>query len=181
MDTRKIETLDVGCGNHPRGDVNVDLYLNEWTMHCDSKNPIYIDSKYIPNPIKADASYLPFKNETFDSVLLDNILEHLDNPTKALKEALRVSRRTVTFHVPHRFQFIQKRALRIGTHKFVFKTSTIRRWLETFPKISFIIEVKYKPFPSRILSIVNIPWEITAVLRKALKSGIEHPQLSSIG
>ncbi len=42
------------------------------------------------NVIKADAEALPFKNESFDIVICRDVLEHLDQPSKAVAEAHRV-------------------------------------------------------------------------------------------
>lgn len=42
--------------------------------------------------LHADAYNLPFPESTFDGVLLNNILEHLDRPEQALDEAVRVLR-----------------------------------------------------------------------------------------
>lgn len=36
------------------------------------------------------ADVLPFANATFDSVLLDNVMEHIENPSPLLKEVRRV-------------------------------------------------------------------------------------------
>lgn len=41
-------------------------------------------------PVQADASALPFKDETFDAVFVCFVLEHLSRPAAALKEAVRV-------------------------------------------------------------------------------------------
>jgi len=41
--------------------------------------------------IKADVmKKLPFKNETFDTIVLSGVIEHLENPLKALRECSRV-------------------------------------------------------------------------------------------
>jgi len=40
--------------------------------------------------IQADATKLPFRAETFDAVILTEILEHCENPAKALSESLRI-------------------------------------------------------------------------------------------
>ncbi|MDP3110499.1 MAG: class I SAM-dependent methyltransferase [Thermodesulfovibrionales bacterium] len=42
--------------------------------------------------LHADAYNLPFPDNTFDGVLLNNILEHLDRPEQTLEEAARVLR-----------------------------------------------------------------------------------------
>lgn len=40
----------------------------------------------------SDAHHLPFRPETFDKILLYSVLEHVRNPIKCMKEALRVAK-----------------------------------------------------------------------------------------
>ena len=69
-----MKTLDVGCGDIPKGDVNLDIhYFGKW------KNFVF-----------GDAHYLPFKNKVFDKVYCSHTLEHLENPFKFFEEARRV-------------------------------------------------------------------------------------------
>ena len=49
----------------------------------------------LPNFIQANAEELPFKDGRFDTAALCEILEHVENPTKALQEAVRVSKRVI--------------------------------------------------------------------------------------
>lgn len=68
-----MTTLDVGCGDVPKGDVNLDIhYYGKW------KNFVF-----------GDAHYLPFKNKVFDKVYCSHTLEHLENPLKFFEEARR--------------------------------------------------------------------------------------------
>jgi len=91
---RKPMTLDVGCGNEPKGDVNVDLFP-EATPHrsadqrvCDDK-PLNV--KLIKNFVKADACHLPFKDRVFSRVYSGHTIEHVKNPQGMIRELLRVS------------------------------------------------------------------------------------------
>jgi len=66
--------LNVGCGDRPAGDVNLDrFYYGKWK-----------------NFVIAEAHYLPFKKNTFDKIYSKHCLEHLENPLKFFKEAKRV-------------------------------------------------------------------------------------------
>jgi ubiquinone/menaquinone biosynthesis C-methylase UbiE len=69
-----MQILDVGCGDRPIGDVNLDLFY-------------YGKCK---NFVIAEAHYLPFKNNTFDKIHAKHCLEHLENPLIFFKEAKRV-------------------------------------------------------------------------------------------
>ena len=66
--------LDVGCGVHPKGDVNCDLRK----LHG------------IKNYVICDANHLPFKPQIFDVVCAFNILEHVDEPLAVMDECRRV-------------------------------------------------------------------------------------------
>ncbi|WP_187265908.1 class I SAM-dependent methyltransferase [Alkalisalibacterium limincola] len=91
-------TLDVGCGDRwlashlPRNCqyVGVDYPATGKTLY-NSKPEIY-----------ADASLLPFPDETFDCLLMFEVLEHFRKPGAALAEAARVLARrgTLVLSVP---------------------------------------------------------------------------------
>lgn len=80
-------TLDIGCGfslehevgkrytARPRGEVNIDVERPEVK---------------ISNFIRASANFLPFNKEVFNEVYMFHVIEHLDNPVDAAKEAFRV-------------------------------------------------------------------------------------------
>ena len=69
-----MKILDVGCGDKPAGDVNLDrFYYGKWK-----------------NFVIAEAHCLPFKNDVFDKVYAKHCLEHFENPLKFFTEAKRV-------------------------------------------------------------------------------------------
>lgn len=69
-----MKVLDVGCGDRPKGDVNLDLFFyGKWK-----------------NFIIAEAHHLPFKNGAFNKVYTKHCLEHLENPLKFFKESKRI-------------------------------------------------------------------------------------------
>jgi len=69
-----MKVLDVGCGDRPAGDVNLDLfYYGKWK-----------------NFIIGEAHHLPFKNSVFTKVYSKNCLEHFENPLEFFKEAKRI-------------------------------------------------------------------------------------------
>ena len=87
--------LDVGCGNTPRGDVNVDFLGSE--RH---RSGVKLAAESIPNFVCASAYALPFNDNFFDEVVSFHLLEHLETPIVALKEMVRVSKDLVTIVVP---------------------------------------------------------------------------------
>jgi ubiquinone/menaquinone biosynthesis C-methylase UbiE len=66
--------LDIGVGEKPRGDINLDVIR---TKYCN---------------LVADAQYLPIKSDSIDIVLCSQVLEHLEDPKRCLREIKRVLR-----------------------------------------------------------------------------------------
>lgn len=83
----EIESLNIGCGSDPWGDVRLDVAFS------------FITSCFKPT-ILADAHYLPFKNGAFKVVKASHVLEHLKDPFKALKEMLRVTTNELILKFP---------------------------------------------------------------------------------
>ena len=78
--------LDVGCGKKPYKELirNVETYIGldvPTTMHGTSKLDVI-----------GTAIALPFREDTFDSILCTEVLEHLPEPLVALEEMHRVSK-----------------------------------------------------------------------------------------
>lgn len=96
-------SLDVACGNRPRGSVNVDLNKSgEGMRYSPSGLRKGIPWQQIPNFIIADQHYLPFKSNIFDLVINWSSLEFVENPLKAICEMLRVCKDKLEIYVPHR-------------------------------------------------------------------------------
>lgn len=66
--------VDIGCGENPRGDINIDIVK---TPFCN---------------LIASAEQLPIRDFSADVVLCSQILEHLDQPNALLKETNRILR-----------------------------------------------------------------------------------------
>lgn len=82
--------LEVGGGHnpHPRSNVVVDKYSDDNTHRSGDillrKNQQFLN---------ADGEHLPFKDNEFDYVICNQVLEHVPNPTAFLKEQFRVAKR----------------------------------------------------------------------------------------
>jgi len=94
----KPYTLDVGGGSRPRGHVCVDLEFKKATSH--HLDPIVGEPFDDCERVKATGEALPFKDDSFDKVLMVHSLEHMQNPFSALKEARRVAKE-ITIVVPN--------------------------------------------------------------------------------
>lgn len=152
--------LDVGCGNNPKGEVNCDLFIGD-TPH---KKNTFINPHNIPNFVKCDANFLPFKNNVFTECSMDNVLEHKGvRPLKVIKEMLRVTNGIITIIVPHRFAEAKTKN-KCGLHGRTFNVSTLNRLLKNMNLI-FDVDVNYKCFPHKFLCLVRLPDEIVVRIR----------------
>ncbi|MEW5705580.1 MAG: class I SAM-dependent methyltransferase [Actinomycetota bacterium] len=106
----KKVVLDVGCGSGgrtayyaERGPVKVigidifDPFVNEARQYIKQKN---LES--LVDIEKADAADMPFDDETFDTIIFNDVFEHLARPDVVLKECYRVlkSRGLVLINFP---------------------------------------------------------------------------------
>ncbi len=87
--------LDIGCGNTPSGDINVDLPRSE----C-HRSGMRLVVRHKTNFVYASVYNLPFRNDSFDEVVSFHLLEHLEVPIAALREMARVSNNEVAVVVP---------------------------------------------------------------------------------
>jgi ubiquinone/menaquinone biosynthesis C-methylase UbiE len=89
--------LDVGCGD---GRYVGALLLHGYEIYGVDLAPRPHSANISRYLIKGDVHHLPFKNRSFDPVLLINVLEHL-NDFMALRKAYRICRKNVIFSAPH--------------------------------------------------------------------------------
>ncbi len=104
MNTEQIHILDAGCGEGiidrllaehlPKARITGLEYTPEAIQIARDMNP---GVAYIQGDIKE----MPFENNSFDIVMCTEVLEHIDNPGKALAELIRVSKRFLYITVPH--------------------------------------------------------------------------------
>jgi predicted SAM-dependent methyltransferase len=96
-------TLDVGCANGDstaimkRHNPSLDLTgleLTDWGYEEAIKN--HPELRFI----QGDAKKLPFPDQSFDTVVLDHIIEHFRDPVPLILEARRVARKRVVIGIP---------------------------------------------------------------------------------
>lgn len=98
------KVLDIGCGS--------GIYVDYLTRQ--GKKAVGIDfvNEFIKRAKKnyrgkfrtANAYKLPFDDNSFDTVMMLDVLEHLDDELKALKEAIRVARKRLILIVPRKVE-----------------------------------------------------------------------------
>lgn len=129
-----VGVAECGCGADEWGDVRLDISRE------------YLGVKFRPTII-ADAQNLPFKNGSFKITKASHVIEHLENPAKALEEWVRVTREKliikfptekdiqpyiissfVSFNLPrllHEYRMIKRRL-----HKWIISLNAITKFLE---------------------------------------------------
>lgn len=134
--------LDVGCGEHPRGDVNVDLFTEE-SPHFRHQRKTHVTVK---NFVKADVHHLPFKDKAFTETTCTHVIEHLTEPVNSIQELIRVTNGEITVVCPHRFGWGAKG---LG-HLWSFNKKWFMKALRRFDIAYTIRPLSYrysKPFP----------------------------------
>ncbi len=114
--------LDVGCGegftlNRLEGE-GIGKKLEGVDFN---KNAIEIGKKLHPDlTLKVSSIYnLEYKNNSFDLVMATEVLEHLEEPKKGLRELIRVSKKYILLSVPNEPFFMAANFLR---------GKNLRRW-----------------------------------------------------
>lgn len=76
-------------------------YKEGW-INIDCRNNVKLDVKWDLNKYP-----YPFKENTFDEVLIRHVLEHLENPIRVLKELIRICKNDakITIFVPHAISY----------------------------------------------------------------------------
>ena len=91
--------IDLGCGSNPfpKAPVAVDKYIDPVHRKYGSNETICIEEieKKGCKFIEADIENLPFMDKSFDVAFSHHVVEHLDNPVKALKEMQRIAKRGI--------------------------------------------------------------------------------------
>ena len=78
--------LDVGCGTKPYENIcNVDEYIGLEIDDEGNRQHNYADVFY-------DGKTIPFEDKSFDSILSNQVFEHVFNPNQFLKEINRVTK-----------------------------------------------------------------------------------------
>jgi ubiquinone/menaquinone biosynthesis C-methylase UbiE len=97
--------LDLGCGD------GVLTHTHENVIGLDNFEKLYLDrykltdNKFLIPIIKGNMNDLPFKDEIFDCVVINHVLEHTENPSKILKGVHRILKKKgkVIIGVPNAF------------------------------------------------------------------------------
>ncbi len=93
----------IGCETGIIGSF-IEEFGGRW-IHCDREEEPLISSKNIlkGHLVRIDENFLPFKDETFDTAIIPDFLEHIENDSGFLKEVRRIIKRNgfAAITVPH--------------------------------------------------------------------------------
>jgi SAM-dependent methyltransferase len=139
---RESRVLDLGCGagqftipmlEHGYQSVCVDLdapRLGEVAASCGEKG-------LSSSVLRADATNLPCRTASFDSVVCREMIEHIHDPGRVIEEIRRVLRpegslcvTVPSAHTEHYFQWVDSRWLEMAGHVNVFTRRSMRELLE---------------------------------------------------
>lgn len=149
-DYRSSLILDVGSGE---GVILKDTHLKSIQIDI-SYDRLVTAKKYNSRLVCADAYKLPFKNNSFECVLLIAILEHVRRPYEIIKEVYRVAKDSakIVIVIPNDINMSIGRALllkfppRYPGHLSFITPAKLKLWLGD----GFIVEEAY-PLPFRNL------------------------------
>lgn len=122
----------------------------------------------------ADARNLPFPDKSFDTVTLWDVLEHMEEDSKALKEALRVARCNVLFSVPAEDSFAEYssgltfRTYIDPTHRRYYTLARIDALMSLCARENYTVQKFHRARPALLYRRAGIPRGLLSVLDKIL-------------
>ncbi len=158
--------LDVGCGEGFTLDKLQKKHIGGRLEGMDnSPDAIEIGKKLHPDFVlkKGDVYKLAYKADSLDLVICTEVLEHLDDPRKALLELIRVSKKYVLISVPNEPLFTMQRFLRgknilkLGDHPEHIQKWSSKSFQQFIIKNSELKIIKVQtPFPWTMILLEKI-------------------------
>jgi SAM-dependent methyltransferase len=142
----------------PRGDVNIDV--------------IHVDA---PNFILATGCSLPFRNDVFDILISENVIEHSPKPFLFLSELARVTKEWIILSFPHRLGDSRDNwsTHHVYPHRHRFNVAWFQNASKRLGLLVFDEKIGYRhwPFLSNTINqylgfLVRLPAQITLTFRK---------------
>lgn len=160
---RQELVIDIGSGDNPniRADILCDLYLQS-NDERSGRLGIWIDERPF---VLCDIHALPFRDKVFDYVVCSHLLEHVEDPRKAVGELTRVGKRgrvetpSKLMETIYGWPFHRWRVSRGGDGRLIFegKDSSTNGLFSDEIKKSREFEELVSKFPSEFL--VRFEWE----------------------
>jgi hypothetical protein len=149
----KPKLLDIGCGHRPRGDINVDLFVEASAHRCVDQrvnDDVRLDVRGMENFVRADACHLPFKDGAVKRSYSWHLIEHLADPKLFLGELTRVSAEQIEVRCPNG-EFLSCRNETKPLHLHDFSVDWFRKTLSGYIDWDWAVKWDYSQ---------SEPWEI---------------------
>ncbi len=124
--------LDIGCG--------IGTFVKRFRQKTDRVVGIDVEhervrrgSSELPNLLVAVGERLPFRTESFDLVLLNEVIEHVQNDAQVIAEAVRVlaPQGVVIVFAPNRLYPLETHGVQLGG-RFIYKLAPFVNWTPNF-------------------------------------------------
>lgn len=136
--------LDVGCG--------IGAYVEKFTAHDARAFGVDIDAEKLADAQRAKnlarlacavSEALPFPNDSFDAVLLHEVIEHVADDAQTIREACRVCKRggRVVVFAPNRLYPFETHGAYFGK-RYIFGNIPLIGWLPDFLRRKFAPHVR---------------------------------------
>jgi len=121
--------LDIGCG--------LGVYVRKFRELSDRVCGIDIDAKRLrqgakttPGLMLAVGEHLPFRDGTFDVIVLNEVIEHVRDDRATMREALRILRPggRICVYAPNRLYPFETHGIYLG-NRFIFGNMPLVNWL----------------------------------------------------
>ena len=99
----KGKLVDIGCGRSPYKEILLN-FVDSYTGVDHPETSKLYETKDKPD-FYADAKKLPFKNNSYETAIMLQVLEYLDKPQEAIKEAARVLKKGGVFIISVPFMY----------------------------------------------------------------------------
>jgi len=160
--------LDVGCGDgsylrHANCNYAVGLDISRSKLQHAKKNLKY---KRIYDLIEADAEHLPFRNSSFYIVLASELIEHVPDHVKTIREIMRVCKEKVVISTPTQTTLFRLLLFRLlGTRK--YGPTHIQEFSQK--ELSQLLEENgLQPIILRATPLLDFPWLRSLLIAKLL-------------
>lgn len=159
---KQLKILDTGCGTGGNMEI-FTLYGDVVGMDYSEDALKYTSLRGITNVVQGDAERPPFKNKTFDIVCILDVLEHLENDKKTVKEIRRILRNNgyLIITLPA-FKFLWGEHDVVNRHKRRYEKKMLLNLLN--PNNFSIEKISYWNFT------LFLPTALSRLLRKTIKS-----------
>ncbi|MCI5056026.1 MAG: class I SAM-dependent methyltransferase [Flavobacteriales bacterium] len=136
----KDNILDLGCGNCTIA--NELINRNYQLQPLDIKN-----QSIVPNiqPMIYDGETIPFRDSSFDVVLLLTVLHHTSDPIETLRESIRVGGRIIIIEDTYRNFFLKiltqfvDTIVNLGFSKMTYQNRSEAQWEDIFEQLNLTI------------------------------------------